>query len=76
MHGKNACDVLIVIIRNCTLVFVDVIVKIAYRNILRSFVRKWLNYTKDFSLSAVLEPGGIGMLRYSPTFVLKIWITC
>lgn len=60
MHGENACDVLLV----------------AHGHNLRSFVRRWLNYPIDFPLSAMLEPGGIGILSYQhhninePAFLL------
>ncbi|KAL9132861.1 MAG: hypothetical protein Q9175_005963 [Cornicularia normoerica] len=60
MHGENTCDVLLV----------------AHGHSLRSFVRRWLNYPIDFPLSAMLEPGGIGILSYQhhninePAFLL------
>ena len=48
--------------------FVDLIVKVAHGPTLSSFVSRWLNYPIDFPLSAMLEPGGIGILRYTQNF--------
>lgn len=72
IHGQIACDVLLASNRNWTIVFVDLIVKVAHGPTLSSFVSRWLNHPIDFPLSAMLEPGGIGILRYSQTFVLQI----
>ena len=47
MHGEKACDMLL----------------IAHGHVLRAFVKLWLQYPIDMSLSLMLEPGGIGVLR-------------
>ena len=41
----------------------DVIV-VAHGHILRAFVKRWLIYPLNFSLSMMLEPGGVGGLSY------------
>lgn len=54
------------------LVCLSLIAKVAHGHSLRGLVRRWLNYPIDFPLSAMLEPGGIGILRYSSTIVFNI----
>jgi broad specificity phosphatase PhoE len=49
MHGEKACDVVLV----------------AHGHLLRAFVKRWLKYPMEFPLSMMLEPGGIGVLRYA-----------
>ena len=66
MHGEHACDVLLVSSSRLNpTVIINLSVKVAHGHSLRGFVRRWLNYPMDFPLSAMLEPGGIGILRYS-----------
>jgi probable phosphoglycerate mutase len=48
MHGEKACDVVLV----------------AHGHVLRAFVKRWLGYPMEFPLSIMLEPGGIGILRW------------
>ncbi len=40
------------------------VVLVAHGHILRAFVKRWLKYPMDFSLSMMLEPGGVGILSY------------
>jgi sedoheptulose-bisphosphatase len=40
------------------------IVLVAHGHLLRAFVKRWLGYPMEFALSLMLEPGGIGVLRY------------
>ena len=49
MHGGEACNVMLV----------------AHGHILRAFVKRWLQHPLEMPLSLMLEPGGIGVLRYS-----------
>ena len=39
--------------------------QVAHGHILQAFTRRWLGHSMDFPLSAMLEPGGIGILRYA-----------
>ncbi len=48
MQGERKCDIVLV----------------AHGHILRGFVKRWLRYDLDFSLSMMLEPGGVGGLSY------------
>jgi len=47
MHGEKNADVLL----------------FAHGHSLRAFVKRWLKYSMDFSLSMMQEPGSIGVLR-------------
>lgn len=47
MHGEDPADVLLV----------------AHGHILRALVKRWLKLPLQDSLSLMLEPGGVGMLR-------------
>lgn len=47
MHGERPADVLLV----------------AHGHLLRAFVKRWLKLPLHDSLSMMLEPGGVGMLR-------------
>lgn len=40
------------------------IVLIAHGHLLRAFVKRWLEYSMDFSMSTMLEPGAVGCLSY------------
>lgn len=48
IKGEKACDIVLV----------------AHGHLLRAFVKRWLRYDMSFPLSMMLEPGGVGMLRY------------
>lgn len=48
MHGEKPADVVLV----------------AHGHILRAFVKRWLKYPMDFSMSMMMSPGAIGMLGY------------
>ncbi|KAL8784658.1 MAG: hypothetical protein Q9213_003828 [Squamulea squamosa] len=48
LHGEHAADVVL----------------IAHGHILRGFIKRWLQYPLEIPLSLMLEPGGIGVLRY------------
>lgn len=39
-------------------------VQIAHGHILRAFTKRWLRYPLEFPLSMMLEPGGVGILRF------------
>lgn len=41
------------------------VVLVAHGHILRAFVKRWLGRPLDFPLSLMLEPGAIGILRFS-----------
>lgn len=48
MHGKKPADVIV----------------IAHGHCLRAFVKRWLKFPMEFPLSMMLEPGGVGVLRW------------
>ncbi|KAL8802576.1 MAG: hypothetical protein Q9182_003741 [Xanthomendoza sp. 2 TL-2023] len=48
MHGEKACDVVL----------------ISHGHFLRGFVKRWVQLPLDVPLSLMLDPGGVGILRY------------
>ena len=48
MHGERACDVVL----------------ISHGHLLRGFVKRWIQCPLAMPLSFMLEPGGVGVLRY------------
>lgn len=40
------------------------VVLLSHGHCLRAFVKRWLGYPIDMPISLMLEPGGIGILRY------------
>ncbi|KAK4997871.1 hypothetical protein LTR66_002798 [Elasticomyces elasticus] len=40
------------------------VVLVAHGHLLRAFAKRWLGYPMEFSLSMMMEPGGIGILSY------------
>lgn len=48
MHGEKASDVLL----------------ISHGHFLRGFVKRWVQCPLDMPLALMLDPGGIGVLRY------------
>lgn len=48
------------------------VVLFAHGHLLRAFVKRWLGYPMDFGLSMMLEPGGVGVLRWVFLFLLLL----
>lgn len=43
------------------------VVLVAHGHILRAFVKRWLGQPMEFPLTMLLEPGGVGAVRYDLT---------
>ena len=48
MHGEEHADIVLV----------------AHGHILRAFTKRWLGYELSYPFAMMLEPGGVGILRY------------
>ena len=40
------------------------VILVAHGHLTRAFAKRWLGYELSFSLSLMMEPGGVGILSY------------
>ena len=80
MHNEKPADLLLVSKRPSGTLKVSMHLitdnkQVAHGHILRAFTKRWLNYSMEFPLSMMIEPGGIGILRSSVFAAIFVWMT-